>query len=205
MAKYGARNSMWAPWATVDADSDPEKLPAYGEAENIGSLNKVVDTFEFVEGDMAGDDSIALYESDFSKGTLAIDSVYMSIEKAAEIHGNAIDTEKTGLSMGSDDNPPYGGYGCTVTHIGQGKKYHQVIFYPKVKAAKPTGETYETRGKNITFAADKMNAVIENPSCRKYKIIKDFETEEEAKTYLKGLFSGTSAVPGLSASADAPT
>lgn len=197
MANFGARNSMWAPWAAESPDTNPAKLPKYGEAVSIGKLNKASDSINFVEGNLSGDDSIALYEKLFKDGTVEVHSVYLSLGQAAEMHGCAVNEKKTGLAFGSDDQAPYGGYGCTTTHVAPGKKYHQAIFYPKVRATAPTGDNYETRGENITFNPDKINLHLEEPACKKYKIVEDFDTEEAAKAYLEALFAGTAAVAGL--------
>lgn len=195
MAKYGARYSRWAPWAKDFEDTDATKLPTCGKAVDIGQLNKVTESLNFSEGSLPGDDQIVLYEKTFKDGTLDVESVYMAVADAAAMLGAKSDA-KNGLAHGDDDIPPYGSYGCITHHLSKAKHYFQAIFYPKVKA-NPTAETYETRGDNINFATDKMNFHVESPACRKYKIVKDFETEAEAKAYIDSLFSGAGAVPGL--------
>lgn len=197
MAKYGARYSRWAPWAEDFEDSDATKLPSYGKAVDIGQLNKVTESLNFNEGSLPGDDQIVLYEKAFKDGTLDVESVYMAVADAAVMLGASHD-EANGLAHGDDDVPPYGAYGCITHHLSKTKQYFQAAFYPKVKA-NPTAETYETRGDNINFATDKMNFHVESPACRKYKIVKDFETEAEAKAYIDSLFDGTGEVPGLPA------
>lgn len=195
MAKYGARESFWAPWAEKAGDTDPKKLPAYGEKKSFGQLNKVTDNPNFSEGSLPGDDQVALYEKQFKDGTVDAESVFLPVADAAAMLGASCDTEN-GLSFGDDDEPPYIGYGFITHHVGKGKKYFQLVFYPKLKAS-PMAESYETRGDNLNFVADKISFRWESPACRKYKIIKDFATEAEAKAYLDALFAGTAAVPGL--------
>ena len=199
MAKYGARYSRWAPWADNYEDIDHTKLPSYGDAVDIGQLNKATESLNFREGSLPGDDQIALYEKNYKDGTLDVENVFTSVPDAAAILGASHD-DANGLAHGDDDDPPYGGYGCITHHIKKGKQYFQAIFYPKVKAS-PTAETYETRGDNINFATDKLSFHVESPACRKYKVVKDFDTEAEAKAYIDGLFKGTAAVPGLAAAA----
>lgn len=203
MAIYGARNSMWAPWADGAQDTDPTKLPSYGAAKTFGELNKVNDSPNYNEGSLPGDDQIVLHEQHFKDGTVDAESVFLSIEDAATILGASHDSEM-GLSHGDDDAPPYIGYGFHTHHLGKGKHYYQVIFYPKLKAH-PTAENFETRGDNLTFKADKLSFRWENPACRKYKIKKDFATEDKAKAYLAALFAGTAAVPGLPTAQTAQT
>lgn len=195
MAKFGARYSRWAPWTEGFGDTDDKKLPTYGEVVEIGQLNKANESLNFSEGSMHGDDQIALYEKNFKDGTLDVESVFIPVPSAAAMFGAASDAQN-GLSLGSDDKAPYGGYGCITHHASKGKTYFQAEFYPKVKAS-PTAESYETRGDNINFAADKLSFHIESPVCRKYKIVKDFDTEAAAKAFIDGLFSGTVTAPGL--------
>lgn len=195
MAKYGARNSFWAPWAEGFEDTDSTKLPTYGDPVSFGQLNKVSDNPNFNEGSLPGDDQIALYEKKFKDGTVDAESVFLPVKDAAAMLGAACD-EANGLSHGDDDNPPYGGYGFVTHHVSKKGSFWQVIFYPKLKAA-PTAETYDTRGDNINFVTDKMSFHWESPTCRKYKIIKDFASEAEANAYVQGLFAGTATAPGL--------
>lgn len=195
MAKYGARYSRWAPWAADYEDKDPKKLPKYGPVVDVGQLNKINESLNFNEGSLPGDDQIVLYEKLFKDGTMDVESVYLPIKDAAAMLGAACD-DSNGLAHGDDDKPPYGGYGSITHHVSKKKTYFEAIFYPKVKAT-PTAETYETRGDNINFATDKMPFHVESPACRKYKIVKDFDTEAEATAYIDALFAGTAAVPGL--------
>lgn len=197
MAKYGARNSKWAPWADNFEDTDSTKMPSYGTAKSFGQLNKVSDNPNFNEGSLPGDDQIVLYEKKFKDGTVDAESVFIPLVDAAVMFGADHD-DKMGMSRGDDDNPPYIGYGFITHHVSKTNTYYQVVFYPKLKA-NPTSEDYETRGDNINFKTDKLQFLWMSPVCRKYQVKKDFETEEEANAYLDGLFAGTSAVPGLPA------
>lgn len=195
MATYGARNPRWAPWADGFEDTDRKKLPRYGEAVTIGELNKVNESLNFNEGSMPGDDQIVLYEKLFKDGTVDMENVFIPIPTAAAMLGASCD-EANGLAHGDDDKPPYGGFGFITHHVSKLKKYFQVLFFPKVKAA-PTASTYDTRGDNINFATDKMPFHLESPACRKYRVIKDFDTEADAIAYLDACFAGTAKIPGL--------
>lgn len=199
MARYGARNAKWAPFAAEKPDADASRLPTYGEAKTFGELNKVTDTLNFNEGSAFGDDAVALYEKKFKDGTMDAESVYIPTVDAATMLGAKHD-EANGLSFSADDDAPYIGFGFVTQHLSKAKRYWQVVFYPKIKAA-PSSETYETRGDSINFATDKLSFHIELPMCRLYKIIKDFDTEDAAIAYRDGLFAGTSAAPGLAGNA----
>lgn len=201
MARYGARNSKFALFDDQTPDTDSTKLPKYLPAKTFGALNKVSDSPNFNEGSMYGDDSLSLYEKAFKDGTVDAESVFLPVEDAASILGASHD-EEHGLAHGDDDAAPYIGYGFTTTHLGKNGRFYQVVFYPKLKAS-TVAESYDTRGDNITFATDKMSFHWESPACRKFKIIKDFTSEAEAKSYLDKLFDGSAAVPGLTAPASA--
>lgn len=200
MAIYGARYSRWAPFADGFEDADSTKLPSYGDVAEIGQLNKVSESLNFNEGSLPGDDQIVLYEKAFKDGTVDMESVFIPVSTAATMLGASCDTVN-GLAHGDDDKPPYGGYGFITHHLSKTKKYFQTVFYPKVKAA-PTAVTFDTRGDNINFATDKMSFHLESPACRKYRIVKDFDTEAAAMAYLDGCFKGTSEIPGLPAPAE---
>lgn len=202
MAKYGARKSFWAPWAKETPDTDPNKLPAYGEKKSFGELNKVTDNLNFIEGTLPGDDRRVLYEKRLNGGTVDAESVHIPVADAAEMLGASFD-EEMGMAYGDEDEAPYIGYGFLTHHLGKGKHYYQTVFYPMLKA-KPTSGSYDTRGDSITFATDKMSFALDVPACGKYKVEKDFSTEAAAEAYLAGLFAGTSAVPGLPAPAAEP-
>lgn len=199
MARYGARNAKWAPFAKEKPDESASALPKYQEAKTFGQLNKVSDNLNFNEGSAYGDDAIVLYEKQFKDGTMDAESVYLPVVDAATMLGAKAD-EENGLSFTTDDNPPYIGYGFVTHHVSKEKHYFQAVFYPKLKAA-PSSESYETRGDNITFATDKLSFHIESPLCRIYKIIKDFDTEDAANAFIDGLFAGTATPPGLAAAA----
>lgn len=199
MAIYGAKNSKWAPWSDATKDTDKTKLPAYGEKKSFGELNKVTDAPNYNEANLPGDNYIVLYENMFKDGKVDAESVFLPMKDAAAILGASHD-DAMGLAHGVDDAPPYIGYGFHTNHIGKEARYSQVVFYPKLKAI-PSGKDYETQGDNVTFKTDKMSFHWESPACGKYKIIKDFATEEEAEAYLDALFAGTAAVPGLPAPA----
>lgn len=195
MARYGAKNAKWAPFATETPDASATALPKYGEAKTFGQLNKVSDTLNHNEGSAYGDDALVLYEKQFKDGTVEAESVFLPMEDAGTMLGAKTDS-KNGISFTADDQPPYIGYGFTTHHISKDKHYYQAVFYPKLKAS-PTSESYETRGDNITFATDKMSFHIELPLCRIYKIVKDFDTEADATAYIDALFKTGAAVPGL--------
>lgn len=197
MAKYGARESFWAPWQENVTDSDATALPPYGEKKTFGQLNKVTDSPNFNEGSLPGDDQIALYEKSFKDGTVDAESVFLPMEDAATMLGAAY--AENGLAHGDDDKAPYIGFGFITHHVGKAGKHFQVVFYPKLKAS-AGAETYETRGDNLTFTADKVSFHWESPACHKFKIVRDFDSLEAAKAYRDALFDGTATVPGLTKS-----
>lgn len=201
MARYGARNSFWAPFAADSQDTDPTKLPAYGPARACGQLNKFTDSPNYVEGSLAGDDQIVLYEKAFKDGTCTEENVFIPMADAATMLGASYDDEN-GMALGDDDKPPYIGRGFVTHHVGKDGDSWESVFYPKLKA-NPSGSDYSTKADNINFSADKMEYQWLSPACRKHKIVKDFATEAEANAYIAALFAGTAKVPGLPAPAEA--
>lgn len=196
--RYGAKHALWAPFV----GEEPENaMPTYGEACDFGGINESNETLNFGSAAAYSNNQKNYEIRDFTSGTIAAKALDQPIAVASQILGTATD-EDGGQSFGGDDEQPFGAYGFFCSRIDANKKkYHEVIFYPKVQGY-IEGSNYKTKEDGITLEYDSVSFNIYQANCGKYKITKRFDAEAAAVTYLKGLFTGTSAVPGLTAAGD---
>ena len=181
MSQYGALYGKWAPITAETATA----LPTYGESVSLGALTKVTDAPNFSEVTADGDDRVQDSLAEFSGGTVDINfAAGTPNESKAKIWGADI-TEDGEISMGVDDEPPYGGYAFVTRMIKGNKKYFQGVFYPKLKAT-PQGKEYNTKLKSgATLTGDNIHMLWEAPLYGKYKVESgELATEAEAKAWV---------------------
>lgn len=191
--RYGAKHAMWAPFL---GDEPETGMPKYGPAVSLGGVNESNDTLNFAEASAYADNAQKIKIKEFANGTIASKMLHLLFSIGSQILGTDAD-DAEGRSYGEDDSAPYGGYGFFCSRMDANKKrYHEVVFYPKVQGS-VEGSNYKTKEDQITLEYDSLAFDILCPNCGKYKIEKRFTTEAAAIAYLEGLFEGTSPVPGL--------
>ena len=90
----------------------------------------------------------------------------------------------TDLKFSGSDNAPYGGIGFYITKIVDNVVKYQGVYYPKVKAAMQ-GETYQTKGENISLTGGKVKFTGVTAKNGQWKILSaDLESESAAKTWV---------------------
>lgn len=197
--RYGAEYAKWAPWSGAETSS---ALPEYGTPLEFGGINESTDTLNFAEASAFGDNQQKISVKEFSSGTVTAKAVDQPIACGAAIMGNAF-SETTGVRVYSgDDNQPYGGYGFICNKMdSNSKKFYEVVFYPKVQGS-PEGSSYKTKEDNVTLEYDSVAFKMATCDYRKiYKITATKTTLEDAKSYLDGLFAGSSEIPESSINA----
>ena len=70
--EYGAAYPKWAPFAKEDPEP-AGKLPNYGTAVEIGSLNKVTDSPVFNEAKGYGDNHLVVYLNKFKEAAIGVE------------------------------------------------------------------------------------------------------------------------------------
>lgn len=190
---YGAKYIRWAPFAETNPEPDGQ-LPDYGEAVSLGSLNKVTETPAFNEAKGYGDNSLKVYVNKFKEATLAVEVTEIPRDAMSAVSGSEIETgEKKNMWFGDNDKPPYGGLSFYVNMLlDDGRDVCRGLFYPKVKAMLQGGE-YNTNGDNITLSTGKLQFTASSCKLGKWRCYSvDFETEDEAKAWVDGMFTGES-------------
>ncbi len=190
---YGAKYIRWAPFAAVNPEP-PKKLPSYGAAVSVGSLNKVSDNPTFNEAKGYGDNVLKVHVIKFKESPIAVEVTEIPRETMSAISGAEIEKgEHKNMWFGDNDKTPYGGLGFYVNMLlDDTRDVCMGVFYPKVKAMLQ-GVEYNTNGENITLSTGKLQFTAASCSIGKWRCYSDyFDTEEEAQAWVDGMFDGTS-------------
>lgn len=194
---YGAKMLQWAPFAAENAET-AGKLPTYGPAVNLGSLNKVSDTPAFNEAKGYGDNVLKVYVNKFKETVIAVEVTEVPRDQMAAISGCEIEEgDHKNMRFQTTDAPPYGGMGFFVNKIlDDGRDVFMGVFYPKVKAMLQ-GTEYNTNGDSITLATSKLQFTGSSCNSNDWRIYSDyFEKEADAVAWLNGMFTGESTSIG---------
>ncbi len=190
---YGAKYIRWAPFAAENPEP-AGKLPSYGTAITLGALNKLTDSPSFNEAKGYGDNALKVYVNKFKETVLAVEITEVPRDSICAISGTTIETgDHKNMRFRDADKAPYGGVGFYVNKIlDDGQDVCMGIFYPKVKGMLQ-GTEYNTNGENITLANSKLQFAGSSCASGDWKIESEyFETEEEAKAWVDGMFTGES-------------
>lgn len=190
---YGAMYIKWAEFAKENAETDG-KLPKYQEAMEVGALNKATDAPAFNEAKGYGSNALKVYVNKFKENVINVEVTEILRPVMSAISGSAIeDGTHKNMRFRTSDKAPYGGLGFLVNKIlDDGRDVCMGVFYPKVKAMLQ-GTEYNTNGENITLATGKLQFTGAAAMSGDWKIESDyFDTEEEAKAWVDGMFTGAS-------------
>lgn len=195
---YGCEHLMWAPFAEEPPET-ASKLPTYGTAVELGTLNKITETPSMNEAKGYGNNGLQEYVNKFKECGLATAVTSLARADASAIYGAQIESEtKKNLRFRASDKPPYGGLGFVNNQIIGGKDCAVGVFYPKVKAM-IQGVEYNTSGENITLANTALQFTAAAALSGDWKIesplFEDGDSGtagEQALTWVKGMFDGTS-------------
>lgn len=191
--EYGAKYIRWAPFAAEDPEP-AGKMPTFGTAVGVGSLNKVTENPTFNEAKGYGDNHLAVYVNKFKEAVIAVETTEIPRAVLSAISGAEIESgDHKNIWFGDNDKPPYGGMGFYVNMILDDERdVCMGIFYPKVKAMLQGGD-YNTNGENITLSTGKLQFTASSCNNGKWRAYSDlFDTEAEAAAWVDGMFTGVS-------------
>lgn len=190
---YGAKYIRWAPFAAENAEED-HKLPKYGPAVSLGSLNKLTDNPSFNEAKGYGDNSLKVYVNKFKENVIAVETTEVPRDAMSAVSGTTIEEGvHKNMRFRDADKAPYGGMGFYKSALlDDGRDVCQGIFFPKVKAMLQ-GTEYNTNGENITLSTNKLQFTGAAARSGDWKIESEFfAAEEEAQAWIDGMFTGES-------------
>lgn len=191
--EYGAMYIRWAPFAKENPEP-AGKLPSYGEAVSLGALNKVTENPTFNEAKGWGDNRMKVHVNKFKEAAIGVEVTEVPRDSMCAVSGAELETgTNKNMRFRDCDKAPRGGMGFFVNMLlDDGRDMCMGVFYPKVKAALQGGE-YNTNGDNITLSTGKLQFTAAACSSGDWRIYSDyFETEDAAKAWVDGMFTGSS-------------
>lgn len=191
MAKYGAMDLNFCPFAEVDAE-EGAGLPDYDATKrvNLGALQKFTDSYSDEEVRMDGDDVLQEYLDEITEGAADVESCQLTQPAERILFGLGSGDD---LELGTQTTPPWGGLTFVRSIMYHGTRYYQGIYFPKAKA-KLQGEEDETKGKSMSFRGDKLHFVIAPAKNGTIKVKSAWKTTvDAAKSWCTAKFPGAAA------------
>lgn len=167
------------------AKLENEETKTYSGGFKCGKAMAVNITPNYNEGKLFADNQLAENVKEFKDGTITLgtDRLPREAEKTCFGHEN---TEK-GVTYKTGDSANYVGVGFFVNEILDGVKKAVAIIVYKVMFGEGA-EEYSTKGENIEFKTPTLTGTISGLSTTEWKDKKNFDTEEEAEEWIKGVF-----------------
>ncbi|MBR0376115.1 MAG: hypothetical protein IJH59_06085 [Firmicutes bacterium] len=147
----------------------------------IGKLVSANLTVNLASGEMFADDSLAEQLSEFSSGTIAMETDDMEDEVASEVYGCTV--SEGVVTYNKDDTAPRGGLGYYKVLMRNGVKYFKAYYYPRVRAALGN-DNAQTRGSSITFQATATTFTVFADDNGDWRLTETFPTAAAAKTWI---------------------
>lgn len=156
-----------------------------GEADAAGVvLGKLVTanlTVNLASGELYADDSLAEQLSEFSSGSIAMETDDLTDENAAKIYGCTVNEGL--VTYNKNDTAPRGCLGYYKVLMRNGKKFFKSYFYPRVRAALGN-DNAQTRGSSITFQAVSTTFTVFADDKGDWRQTETFDTVDEAKAWI---------------------
>lgn len=171
-------------------EEQPENsLPTYKEsgAVRLGRLVKADLTVNNATGELYADDELAETVTEFSSGSLAVETDDMTDEVASEIYGCEV-VDKT-VHYKSGDTPPEGGLAYYKVLMRRGVRLFKGVFHPRAKAALGN-DTAQTRGSSITFGTSSTTFTIMTCKSKDWRLTEEFDNEAEARAWVDQMLGG---------------
>lgn len=182
MASIGLKYLAWAKMETEPLDA----LPTFAPGKVIGKAVSTSLTITRAEGELAADDMVAEYASEFSSATFTAEADHISLKDQAEMYGATYSNDE--FQAGPADTPPYGGIGGYQVLQCNGVRKYRTWIFPKCRASLPDW-TGATKGAAITFGTQPILARILAPNFGPWYYAKEFSTEAAAKAHVDTLLN----------------
>lgn len=147
----------------------------------LGKLVSANLTVNLVTGELYADDALAEKLSEFSSGSIAMETDDIEDETAGMVYGCAVKdgvvTDKIG------DEPPYGDLGYYKVLMRNKKKYYKAYHYPKAQAVLGN-DSAQTRGNNVNFTTSSTTFTVLADDDGIWRETKTCDTAEAAKTWI---------------------
>ena len=187
MANVGLRSALFN---TID---ETARKYVSNVAKVLGRIQSENFTAEYNNAEAYAEDVLAESDLSFKKGTLSV-GVLDDDENVQAVLFGSDDTDGE-VTSNINDNAPYIGYGHIVTKVYKGVKSYKVEMFPRCKVNNITADK-NTRGESTEFGSCNIEltvyAVDEDFGAfvvGDWRKVKTFNTEAEAKEYLKSLLT----------------
>ena len=159
----------------------------------LGKLVSANLTVNLASGELYADDGLDEQLSEFSSGTIALETNDLTDDNAAEIYGcNVTDGVVT---YNTGDTAPMGRFGHYRVLMRGGKKYFEGRYFPRVRAALGN-ENDQTRGNSITFQTVNTTLTVFADDNGDWKKTQTFDTEPAAKAWVSQMCAITETAGG---------
>ena len=168
MAEFGAKYPCFKPSGT-------------NAGVVIGKLVSANLTVNLASGELYADDTLAEQLSEFSSGSIAMETDNMEDSVASAIYGATV--AEGVVTYNKEDTPPEGVLGYYKALMVEGVKKFRAVVYPRAKAA-IGNDNAQTRGNSITFNTAQTTFTIFDDNNGDWRKTKDCDTEAAAKTFI---------------------
>lgn len=168
MAEFGANYPCFKP-ETEDAGVVLGKLVSANLTVNLAS------------GELYADDSLAEQLSEFSSGSIAMETDDITDDNAAIIYGCTVSDKVVTYNTG--DTAPRGCLGYYKVLMRNGQKFYKGYYYPRVRAALGN-DNAQTRGNSITFQAVSTTFTVFADDNGDWRLTQTFSSAAEAKAWI---------------------
>ena len=163
----------------------------------LGKLAAANLTVNLASGELYADDSLAEQLSEFSSGSLAMETDNMSDPIASTVYGAKVTNGSVVFNKG--DNAPEGILAYYKSLMVSGIRKFRTYIYPRAKAA-VGNDNATTRGNSINFQTSQTTFTIFDDPNGDWRKTKEFDTEAAAKAWIDSELSVSgSATANLSA------
>lgn len=148
----------------------------------IGKLVNANLTVNMASGDLYADDALAEQISEFSSGSIAMETDDMEDDVAGEVYGCTVTDGE--VTYNKDDTAPLGTLGYYKVMMRKGIKKYKTYIYPQTRAA-IGNDNAQTKGNSITFQTTSTAFTVFADDNGDWRKTKTFTTQAEAVSYLK--------------------
>lgn len=147
----------------------------------LGKLVSANLTVNLATGELYADDALAEKLSEFSSGSIAMETDDMEDEIASVVYGCTVKENVVTNNIG--DTTPYGGLGYYKVLMRGGKKYYKAYFYPRARAALGN-DNAQTRNNSVNFTTTSTTFTVLADDDGTWRETKTCDTAAAAKEWI---------------------
>lgn len=150
----------------------------------LGKLVSANLTVNLASGELYADDALAEQLSEFSSGSLAMETDDLNDDVIQEVYG--VSAEDGVITYNKDDTCPRGALAYYKVLMRNGQKYFKACYYPRVRASLGN-DNAQTRGNGITFTPVSSTFAVMADDNGDWRQTKLFNTADDAAAWCEDL------------------